>query len=103
MASPMKLFSHCPLGQPCTANRFPIHIPISIVIIPLWYFEIRAGGVVPESYYLKDTIDTSSFESVTIGAGSKLHIKLTIDQPYCVIRYSYIQSNSGVMCDFIFC
>ena len=32
-------------------------------------------------------IDTSEFESATVGAGCKLVLRVPIDQPNCVIRY----------------
>lgn len=40
----------------------------------------------PESLYLKDTIDLSEFETSNIAAGSKLVLRLPIDQPCCVIK-----------------
>lgn len=53
-------------------------------------FQVRTGGIVPESYYLKDIIDTTQFESATVSAGCKLALKVPIDQPNCVIRYYLI-------------
>jgi len=58
--------------------------------------KIRAGGLVPESYYLKDKIDTTEFESTTVGAGCKLVLKVPIDQPNCVIRWEFMTAGKDI-------
>ncbi|KAF6029883.1 SEC14L2 [Bugula neritina] len=57
---------------------------------------IKAGGLVPESYYLKDVIDTTEFESTTISAGCKLVLKVPIEQPNCVIRWEFLTEGKDI-------
>ncbi|XP_067934790.1 retinal-binding protein-like isoform X1 [Watersipora subatra] len=58
--------------------------------------KIKPGGIVPESYYLIDSIETSEFESATISPGCKLALKVPIDRPNCVIRWEFLTLGKDI-------
>ncbi|XP_026995488.1 SEC14-like protein 2 isoform X1 [Tachysurus fulvidraco] len=57
---------------------------------------IKYGGVVPKSYYIKDSVDVQYEKCITISRGSDHHLECEALVPNCLLRWQFASDGSDI-------
>ncbi|GAA6095417.1 SEC14-like protein 2 isoform X1 [Tachysurus ichikawai] len=57
---------------------------------------IKYGGVVPKSYYIKDSVDVQYEKCITISRGSYHHLECEVLVPNCLLRWQFASDGSDI-------
>ncbi|KAG7322485.1 hypothetical protein KOW79_013831 [Hemibagrus wyckioides] len=57
---------------------------------------IKYGGVVPKSYYIKDSVDVQYEKCITISRGSDHHLECEVLVPNCLLRWQFASDGSDI-------
>lgn len=75
------LFVYIVYSSPCTEN-----LTQSFFDLVAFFLQIKYGGVVPKSYYIKDSVDVQYEKCITISRGSDHLLECEVLVPNCLLR-----------------
>ena len=58
-----------------------------MAVLCLCFNQICQGGEVPRAYYLSETLNVDSMQTVNIAKGDKYVVEVKVDHPNSILRY----------------
>ncbi|XP_051972063.1 SEC14-like protein 2 [Xyrauchen texanus] len=63
---------------------------------PLCKTMLNYGGVVPKSYYVRDSVKVQYDQSITINRGSSYQLEYEVLFPNCILRWQFVSEGSDI-------